>query len=116
MKTVLAMALLVACAEKDTSRDQGDGGGQDGVSLDGVAGQYQLIPAAATGCTVGEGDESVPAGADVKEGPHCIVSYTMLPDKQERVALSQLRPAWIFHRGEPTAEPHWTLDLELYEV
>ena len=58
MRTVLAMALLVACAEKDTSRDQGDGGGQDGVSLDGVAGQYQLIPAAATGCTVGEGESA----------------------------------------------------------
>jgi|GEM_PF-4941909 len=56
MKAALVLALLVACADKDTAGDEDVGDG--GPSLDGVAGQYQLIPAAATGCTVGEGDSA----------------------------------------------------------
>ena len=56
MKAVLVLALLGACSDKDTAADEG--GTDYGPSLAGIAGQYQLIPAAATGCTVGEGDSA----------------------------------------------------------
>ena len=56
MKAVLFLALLGACSDKDTAADEG--GTDDGVSLAGIAGQYNLIPSAATGCTVGEGDSA----------------------------------------------------------
>lgn len=57
MQTGIFLVLLAACGGKESSSG-GDTAGQAD-ARDGIAGQYQFIPSAATGCTVGEGENAV---------------------------------------------------------